>query len=206
MDGDLAPLHELAALCRAFDAWLLADDAHGLGVVGGGRGSSFAQGEKADVPLQMGTLSKAIGAYGGYLCASRPVIDLIKTRARTVIYSTALPPAILAAALAALDIIESEPNRVAAPLAKAQRFTGLLNLPPAQSPIVPLILGAPEAALAASGALAEAGFLVTAIRPPTVPEGTARLRVAFTALHPDPQVERLAEIVAKRLPPVPLSA
>ena len=98
MDGDLAPLHELAGLADAHDAWLMADDAHGLGVIGAGRGSSFAHGEKANVDLQMGTLSKALGSYGGYLCASAPVIDLIKTRARTLIYSTALPPASVAAA------------------------------------------------------------------------------------------------------------
>ena len=99
MDGDIAPLTALGQLARRFDAWLMCDDAHGLGVVGGGRGSVFAGGTTADVPLQMGTLSKAIGGYGGYLCASRSVIDLIKTRARTLIYSTALPPAIVAAPL-----------------------------------------------------------------------------------------------------------
>ena len=87
----------LAALAKAHDAWLLSDDAHGIGVVGGGRGSSFADGAKAEVPLQMGTLSKAIGGYGGYLCASQPVIDLIKSRARTFVYSTGLPPASAAA-------------------------------------------------------------------------------------------------------------
>ena len=81
MDGDIAPLHELAALAQRHDAWLMSDDAHGLGVVGDGRGSSFAQGAKADVPLQMGTLSKALGAYGGYICASATVIDLFRSRA-----------------------------------------------------------------------------------------------------------------------------
>ena len=97
MDGDIAPLHGLAALAQQHDAWLMSDDAHGLGVVGGGRGSSFVQATKADVPLQMGTLSKALGAYGGYVCASAAVVDLIRNRARTVIYSTGLPPAIVAA-------------------------------------------------------------------------------------------------------------
>ena len=122
MDGDLAPLPALAALAQRHDAWLMSDDAHGLGVVGGGRGSSFAHGAKADVPLQMGTLSKAIGGYGGYLCASAAVIDLIRNRARTLIYSTGLPPAIVAAAIAALDVIEREPDYAALPLAKAQAF------------------------------------------------------------------------------------
>ncbi|MGH6811597.1 MAG: 8-amino-7-oxononanoate synthase [Methylocella sp.] len=195
MDGDLAPLQELATLCAAFDTWLMTDDAHGLGVIGEGRGSAFAAGQSGRVPLQMGTLSKAIGGYGGYLCASRAVIDLMKTRARTLIYSTALPPAIVAAAIAALTIIESEPELTAKPLTKARAFTSRLGLAQAQSPIVPLIIGEPEAALQASNKLAEEGFLVTPIRPPTVPVGTARLRFAFTALHPDEEIARLAEAV-----------
>ncbi len=195
MDGDLAPLQELAALCAAFDTWLMTDDAHGLGVIGEGRGSAFAAGQSGLVALQMGTLSKAIGGYGGYLCASRPVIDLIKTRARTLIYSTALPPASVAAAIAALTIIETEPELTAKPLAKARAFTSRLGLAQAQSPIVPLIIGEPEAAVHASNKLAEEGFLVTPIRPPTVPAGTARLRFAFTALHPDEEIARLAEAV-----------
>jgi 8-amino-7-oxononanoate synthase len=195
MDGDLAPLPELAALCAAFDTWLMTDDAHGLGVIGEGRGSAYAAGESKRVPLQMGTLSKAIGGYGGYLCASRAVIDLMQTRARTLIYSTALPPAMVAAAIAALTIIESEPGLTAKPLAQARAFTSRLGLALAQSPIVPLVIGEPEAALQASNKLAEEGFLVTAIRPPTVPVGTARLRFAFTAMHPDEEIARLAEAV-----------
>jgi 8-amino-7-oxononanoate synthase len=195
MDGDLAPLPELAALCAAFDTWLMTDDAHGLGVIGEGRGSAYAAGESKHVPLQMGTLSKAIGGYGGYLCASRTVIDLMQTRARTLIYSTALPPAMVAAAIAALTIIESEPGLTAKPLAQARAFTSRLGLALAQSPIVPLVIGEPEAALQASNKLAEEGFLVTAIRPPTVPVGTARLRFAFTAMHPDEEIARLAEAV-----------
>ncbi len=106
MDGDIAPLHGLAALAHRHDTWLMSDDAHGLGVVGGGRGSNFVQAVPADVPLQMGTLSKALGSYGGYVCASAAVVDLIRNRARTAVYSTALPPAMAAAALAALDVIE----------------------------------------------------------------------------------------------------
>jgi len=195
MDGDLAPLRELGALCASYDAWLMSDDAHGLGVIGDGRGSAFAVGASADVPLQMGTLSKAIGGYGGYLCASRPVIDLIKTRARTLIYSTGLPPAMAAAAIAALDIIESDPKLTRRPLEKARAFTSQIGLPDAQSPIVPIIVGEPETALEASRKLAELGFLVTAIRPPTVPAGTARLRFAFTAAHKDEEIARLAEAV-----------
>lgn len=199
MDGDLAPLAELGALARAHDAWLMSDDAHGLGVLAQGRGAVFASGSKAPVDLQMGTLSKALGSYGGYLCASKAVIDLIKTRARTLIYSTGLPPASVAAALAALDIIESDPALTARPLANAQAFTRALNLPLATSPIVPVVLGDEMRALEAQQILEREGFLVTAIRPPTVPAGTARLRLAFTAAHPEGEVARLASVIRERI-------
>jgi 8-amino-7-oxononanoate synthase len=199
MDGDLAPVPELAAVAERFDAWLMTDDAHGIGVVGGGRGSTFVGGARADVPLQMGTLSKAIGAYGGYLCASASVIALIHNRARSFVYSTGLPPAIAAAAAAALDLIEAEPAYAALPLAKARAFTRRVGLPEAASPIVPLIVGDAEAALQASRLLEAEGFLVIAIRPPTVPAGTARLRFAFTAHHPDDEITRLADIVRDRI-------
>ncbi len=198
MDGDLAPLGALSQLAQRFDAWLLSDDAHGLGVVGGGRGSTFASGP-VDVPLQMGTLSKAVGAYGGYLCASRAVIELMQTRARTFIYSTGLPPPVVAAAIAALDVIAREPAYAALPLRKAKEFARALNLPEAQSAIVPVIVGETDAALAASDLLRDEGFLVVAIRPPTVPPGTARLRFAFTAQHPDAEIARLADLVRSRV-------
>ena len=199
MDGDLAPLPELAALAQHFDAWLISDDAHGLGVLGGGRGSSFATGTKADIPLQMGTLSKAIGAYGGYLCASRPVIELIRNRARTFVYSTGLPPAIAAAAIAALDVIENEPETIARPMQNAVAFTRLAGLPDATSTIVPVIIGGEQQTLAASRLLEEEGFAVIAIRPPTVPAGTSRLRLTFSAAHPMGEIERLANIVRTRV-------
>jgi 8-amino-7-oxononanoate synthase len=210
MDGDLAPLGELSQIAKRFDAWLLSDDAHGLGVLGGGRGSAFANGGAQgshraprqvahDVPLQMGTLSKAVGAYGGYVCASHPVVDFMRTRARTFIYSTGLPPPVVAAAIASLDIIETEPAYAAEPLRKARLFTRALNLPEAQSAIVPVIVGETEAALSASELLREEGFLVVAIRPPTVPAGTARLRFAFTAQHPEAEIERLADVVRRRV-------
>jgi 8-amino-7-oxononanoate synthase len=198
MDGDIAPLKALAELGGRYDAWLLADDAHGLGVVGQGRGSAFAGGG-ADVPLQMGTLSKAVGAYGGYLCASRAVIDLMRTRARTFIYSTGLPPPVIAAAIAALDLIERDRAFTAEPLRKARLFTRALNLPEAESAIVPVIVGDTEATLAASAMLEDEGFLVVPIRPPTVPAGTARLRFAFTAAHPEAEIERLATLVRERV-------
>ncbi len=147
----------------------------------------------------MGTLSKAIGGYGGYLCASAAVIDLIRNRARTLIYSTGLPPATVAAAIAALDVIERDPAYAALPVAKAKAFARNAGLPEPVSPIVPLVLGEAETALAASRLLEEHGFLVAAIRPPTVPARTARLRLTFTAQHPDAEIERLAEVVRSRI-------
>jgi 8-amino-7-oxononanoate synthase len=194
MDGDIAPLDRLSALCEQHDAWLLSDDAHGVGVLGEGRGSA-ALFPNAHIPLQMGTLSKALGSYGGYLCGSQAVVDLLKTRARTLVYATGLPPASAAAALAALDLIETHPALTAKPLVKARLFTRRLGLPDAQSPIVPVIMGEADTALAASAALEAQGFLVVAIRPPTVPEGTARLRLAFNAEHADADVIRLADAI-----------
>jgi 8-amino-7-oxononanoate synthase len=211
MDGDLAPIAGLAALAECFDAWLMTDDAHGMGVVGNGRGSTFAASAMANgvdpaVPLQMGTLSKAIGAYGGYLCASTSVIELIHNRARSFVYSTGLPPAIVAAAIAAIDLIARDPAYAALPLAKAQAFTRRVGLPEAESPIVPLVVGDAETALEASRLLEAEGFLVIAIRPPTVPAGTARLRFAFTAQHPDDEIARLADIVRQRILTAPPQA
>jgi 8-amino-7-oxononanoate synthase len=201
MDGDLAPVGELADLAASFDAWLLTDDAHGLGVVGKGRGSTFAgkgvgaTGGMGKVPLQMGTLSKAVGSYGGYLCASKPVVDLLRTRARSFIYTTGLPPASVAASIAALDLIAGNPELVARPLRLARAFAAALGLAEPQSPILPIILGDSGRAMAAERALFDKGFLVTAIRPPTVPEGTARLRLTFSAAHRDNDVQALIETV-----------
>jgi 8-amino-7-oxononanoate synthase len=199
MDGDLAPLPELVALAEDYDTWVMSDDAHGLGVVGGGRGSSFVGNSDIPVPLQMGTLSKAIGSYGGYLCASAPVIELMRNRARTLIYSTGLPPACVGAAIAALDLIEREPSYAAEPVRKAKAFTQRAGLPDAQSPIVPIVIGDEEIALRKSRLLEDEGFLAVAIRPPTVKPGTARLRLTFTAQHPDDQVERLADFVREKI-------
>ena len=197
MDGDRAPLDGLARVCAAQDVWLMVDDAHGFGVLGGGRGSAFEFDPVPDIPLQMGTLSKAAGVYGAFLCASAPVIELIRNRARSFVYTTGLPPSVVASASAALDVIASDPARVAAPLARARAFCAALGLPPPQSPIVPLLVGAEDAALEASAALEAAGFLVTAIRPPTVPDGTSRLRFTFTADHTAAHVAALADAVRR---------
>jgi len=193
MDGDLAPIGAIADLAERYDAWMLTDDAHGLGVVPPDPAT-------ARVPLQMGTLSKAVGAYGGYLCASAEVVALMRNRARSWVYTTGLPPATIAAASAALDFMAAHAAYCARPLALAQRCTRLLGLPEATSPIVPLIVGSASAALTLSQKLADEGLLVTAIRPPTVPDGTARLRMTFCAAHTETDVDRLAESLARHRP------
>lgn len=197
MDGDRAPVKSLAEIAKQHDAWLFTDDAHALGVIGDGKGSAHADKADGQVPLQMGTLSKAVGAYGGYLGADADTLDLVRHRARSLIYSTGLPPAALGAANAALALIETDAELVAKPLAKAQLFTSTLNLPAAMSAIVPVRLGEPKRALEAAAKLEEAGFMVVAIRPPTVPDGTSRLRVTFSAAHDDADVLRLAETMRK---------
>jgi 8-amino-7-oxononanoate synthase len=195
MDGDRAPLRALCDMAEIHDAWLMTDDAHGLGVLGDGRGSASAAGVASRVPLQMGTLSKAVGAYGGYLCGSSSVIELMVNRARSLIYATGLPPATVAASIAALKLIEEDAELVSTPMVRARQFTGALGMAEAESPIVPLIVGTPERALTASKALADRGFLVTAIRPPTVPEGTSRLRFTFSATHTEDDISRLIAAV-----------
>ena len=200
MDGDRAPVDELLEICQANDAWLMTDDAHGLGVIENGRGSGFVDGRAVPVPLQMGTLSKAVGAYGGYLCTNREVAELIRNRARSLHYTTGLPPGTLAAATAALELIATDNQLVNRPLARARGFAAQLGLPLPESPIVPIVLGDARRTLSAAEALRKHGFLVAAIRPPTVPEGTARLRLTFSAEHSEEEVDRLAAAVNEIAP------
>lgn len=197
MDGDRAPVAALADLARRHDAWLMVDDAHGLGVVEEGRGTCFSKGMRLDVPLQMGTFSKACGSAGGYIAGDQVVIDLIKNRARTLIYTTGLPPAAVGASLKALEIIEKKPELCAKPLKKATLFCRELNLPQPESSIVPIIVAEPAFAMKAYEDLKGEGFLVHPIRPPTVPDGTARLRFSFSAAHKDSDIRRLAEAVRR---------
>ncbi|PCI51280.1 MAG: 8-amino-7-oxononanoate synthase [Alphaproteobacteria bacterium] len=197
MDGDLAPLDELSVLADKNNCWLMSDDAHGLGVIGNGKGSRHMFDPLPHIPLQMGTLSKALGSFGGYLCASRPVIDLIKTRARSLIYTTALPPASTAAALAALDIIETDHDYCRLPLENARLFAQLARLPKPDSPIVPVIIGPTAKTMHFAEILEKEGFLVTGIRPPTVAPGTARLRFTFSACHQKSDIRALATVLKK---------
>ncbi|GEQ97606.1 putative 8-amino-7-oxononanoate synthase [Iodidimonas gelatinilytica] len=193
MDGDQAPLKNIHNLAKTHDAWLMVDDAHGLGVLGNGHGTAFSQGVQPD--LMMGTLSKALGSYGGYVAGSHAVVDLLRNRARSLVYTTGLPPSALAAAHASLEIISMDPERCARPLSLARRFCQTLGLPAPQSAVVPLIIGSPQKAMDAQEKLQQAGFLVVAIRPPTVPENTARLRFSFSATHQEKDVDRLCQSI-----------
>jgi 8-amino-7-oxononanoate synthase len=203
MDGDVAPVGALARICRDARAWLAVDDAHGLGVVGPtGRGVLEATGlAQDDVPVLIGTLGKAFGCFGAFVAGSNALCDLLVNRARTLIFTTALPPAVAAAARCALRLADEEPWRRERLRTHVARFTTAcreLGLPllPSMTPIQPLVLGGNEATLAASSALLELGILVTAIRPPTVPVNTARLRITFSAAHTEADVDRLIEALA----------
>jgi len=207
MDGDVAPLRELAGACREHGAWLFVDDAHGFGVLGRtGRGSvEAADLGLQDVPILMGTLGKACGTFGAFVASSSEIVETLLQRARTYIYTTALPPAVAAASRAALRLVREEPWRRARVLGHVARFRRealRLGLPlmDSSTPIQPLLLGTEAAALAASDALVAAGIWVPAIRPPTVPAGASRLRITFSAAHTDADVDRLLEALAA-LPP-----
>jgi 8-amino-7-oxononanoate synthase len=211
MDGDWCPLPEIVALKERFDALLLLDEAHAVGVIGDhGRGLADHLGVAAKVDVQMGTLSKAIGCTGGYICGSRPLIDLLINRARSFIYSTAPSPSIAATAHAALDLLlspsgELRRQRLRKNLAQfAEALPQIFEDRKVQSAIIPVILGRSDVALAAAQTLVDKGFFVPAIRYPTVPKETARLRVTLCAKHTTQQVSALCDAV--RALPLPTRA
>ena len=200
MDGDLAPLPELARAARAAQAWLIVDDAHGLGVIGAhGRGTLELQGVGGDdVPVLMGTLGKAFGSFGAFVAGGSDLIEYLIQKARPYIYTTALPQPVAAASRAALKLAQVEGWRRERLRTLIERFRAharQLQVPlgASHSPIQPIVLGSETAVLAASQALQTCGFWVVAIRPPTVPKGSARLRVTLSAAHTEAQVDRLVE-------------
>lgn len=202
MDGDLAPLPELCDIAERCDAALIVDEAHGTGVFGEhGRGACEALGVEDRVLVRIGTLSKAIGAQGGFVSGSADLISLLWNRARSQVYSTALSPVVCAAATAAIEIIAAEPDRRARLLAASQFFrdqlqsAGISTIEGSTGPIVPVVLHDPHAAMALAARLEERGFLVGAIRPPTVPHGTSRLRIVVTAAHEHEDLARLALVI-----------
>ncbi len=196
MDGDLAPLGTIAALARQHDACLAVDDAHATGILGqGGAGLS------GEADIVIGTFSKALGSFGGFVAASETVRDYLVNRCGGLIYSTALPPPVLGAIDAALDLVAGMDAERALVASLAQRFragatTIGLNTGASITQIVPIILGSADAALAMSGRLRDAGLWASSIRPPTVPPNTARLRLAVTAAHQESDIDRLLDVLA----------
>ena len=197
MDGDQAPLAAYLAACEAHDAWLMVDDAHGLGVLDGqGRGTLFAQDVNDRVPVYMGTLGKALGTAGAFVAGSEDLIETLIQFARTYVYTTALPAAVAAATLVSLDKARREQwrrDKLATLIDRFRRGAAGLGyeLMASDTPIQPILVGDDGEALALSRSLAERGLSVTAIRPPTVPEGQARLRVTLSAAHEEADVDVL---------------
>lgn len=207
MDGDTFPLDELVALAREHGAWTYVDDAHGTGVLGDeGRGTLAAYGVEGEIDVVMATLGKALGTAGAFIAGSRTLIEFLLHRARTFVYTTASPPALAAAALEALRVASAEPWRRDAVRSNAHRVrAGLatLGVPapgPADGHIVPVVLGSAARASEAGDLLFHAGFLVGAVRPPTVPPGTARLRLSVSAAHTAVQIDALLDALAAVLP------
>lgn len=205
MDGDLAPLAELVALKREFGALLMVDDAHGSGVLGAtGRGSAELLGVMAGVDIHMGTLGKAFGSYGAYAAASQEIVAYLVNRARSFIFSTSLPPAVLAASLAAFDVVDSpEGARLRRQLtANSERFRGALTAAGfdtmgSTTQIVPLRVGEAEPTMEFTRLLLAEGFFVQGIRPPTVPAGTCRLRCTLMATHDTADLDRAAAAIVR---------
>ena len=218
MDGDIAPLRQLATAAAASKAWLVVDDAHGIGVLGAnGRGSVEHCGMNSDdVPVLVGTLGKALGSFGAFVAGSRDLIEFLIQKARPYIYTTALPQPVAAATRKALEISQRESWRRERVLALAARFRKaaseagitLMNSAapiqpgiciPAETPIQPVVLGSSEVALRAQQELLRVGFRVVAIRAPTVPRGSERLRITLSAAHTEAQVDALVEALSKTL-------
>jgi glycine C-acetyltransferase len=213
MDGDIGIVDKLAALAEKYGAIMMVDDAHASGVLGrNGRGSVDHFGLHGKVDVQVGTLSKAIGCLGGYVCGSRDLIDYLYHRARPFLFSTSHPPAVAAACMAAFDILEAEPERIERLWSNARYFQGELKsagfnvggvtTPASETPITPIIIGDGRATMEFSRALFDEGVMATGIAFPTVPEGKARIRAMLTSEHTKAQLDQALETivrVAKRM-------
>ncbi|MCK9419427.1 MAG: 8-amino-7-oxononanoate synthase [Nitrospirae bacterium] len=203
MDGDIAPLQDLLTLAEKYDAILMVDDAHGAGVLGEtGRGTVEHLGLSGRVHIQMGTLGKAFGSFGAYAAGSKDLINMLINQARSFIYSTALPPSVCAASLAAIDIVEQEPELRDKLWKNRSRFVnGLksigISTGNSETPIIPIIIGDPVRALTAAEKLFEYGIYVPAIRPPTVPANAARIRTTVTAAHTGEDIDSALDIFRK---------
>ena len=206
MDGDQAPLADLAKHCAESGAFLIVDDAHGFGVLGEtGGGILEASGlDPKEVPVLIATFGKALGVAGAFVAADKTIIETLVQQARSYIYTTAPPPVLALAAMAALKLIEAEPWRrhhlakLIRRLRNGAQHQGI-HLARSETPIQPLIIGEPEQAMRVSQALFNQGFLIPAIRPPTVPVHSARLRISLTAAHTEAQIDQLLEALSKAL-------
>jgi len=204
MDGDIAPLDELANLATEFNTWLMVDDAHGFGVLGqNGRGTAEHLQLNSDaITIYMGTLGKALGTFGAFISGSEALIETLIQLARSYIYTTALPPAVAEATRASLRLLQQEFWRRDKLRSLIHRFRqGAqqlgLKLMESHTPIQPLVVGDSQTAVSISDNLLESGFLISAVRPPTVPQGSARLRITFSAAHEETQVDRLLDALSQ---------
>ncbi len=201
MDGDVAPLAELAELAKTHGCRLMVDEAHATGAIGpGGRGSVAAAGLSGEVDVVMGTLGKALGSYGAYVCADRETTDYLLNTARSFVFSTALPPSVAAAGLAALELLESQPERVDRLSANARTLRNALadeglEVGDAETQIVPVPVGDAATAMELCERVLERGVFAQGIRPPTVPEGSSRLRFTVMSTHRREELERAAKLV-----------
>lgn len=202
MDGDIAPLAEIASCCARHDAWLVVDDAHGLGVLGrSGRGSAeHLDVPDSGIPVLIGTLGKSFGISGAFVAGDEALIDHVANRGRSYMYTTSMPPSLAAAGLAALEAISGDPalrRRLHARISQFREGAARLDLDlmPSETAIQPLLAGEAAAALEMSQRLADRGYLVVAIRPPTVPAGSSRLRITLSAAHSEEQVEGLLTVL-----------
>jgi len=198
MDGDTAPLPEIAALAGQYDAITMVDDAHATGVFGPqGKGLVKQYGLEGKIDIIMGSLSKAVGSIGGFIAGSQHLIDFLRNKARSFIYTTALPPAVCAASLAGLELIQENASLIEKLWANIfylkRRLSEYTVTIPVESPIIPLIVGSAKDALALSHELYRNGILIPAIRPPTVPKGTSRLRISLMATHSDDDINTLID-------------
>jgi len=206
MDGDIAPIKELVRVCKQNNAVLAVDDAHGFAVLGKSGGGLLEEKEISaeDVPILVATFGKALGTAGAFIAADKIIIEMLIQFARTYIYTTALAPALAGATLASLEVLEKEAWRRETLSALIKHFCNSasalgLNILSSDTAIQPLMIGDSEIAVRISDKLFDAGFLISAIRPPTVPEGSARLRITLTAAHTEEQVDRLLETLGKLL-------
>jgi 8-amino-7-oxononanoate synthase len=202
MDGDIAPLPDLVLLSERYGAILMVDDAHGTGVLGGqGRGTVEHFGLAGRVPVQMGTLGKALGSFGAYVAGDRGLIRYLQNTARSFIFSTSLPPAVCAASLAAFDVLDKEPERrkrlwkIRTMIAEGLREQGI-DIGSSETPIIPIIIGETARCLAAHRHLLEQGIFAPAIRPPSVPRGSSRIRITVMATHSDEEIDRAIGVFA----------